>query len=68
MRVEVDGRELGDLGPGAVVGERALLEGGNRTATLRATTPVKVAAVSARSVSREALARLTTQHRREDSP
>jgi hypothetical protein len=66
VSVEVDGRELGDLGPGAVVGERAVLEGGARTATLRAITPLKVAAVSARSVSREALLRLTAQHQRED--
>jgi hypothetical protein len=68
VSVDVDGQELGDLGPGAVVGERAILEGGNRTATLRAVTKVKVAVVSARSVSRDALVRLTTQHHREDEP
>ena len=33
--VDVDGESLGDLGPGAIVGERAVLEGGRRTATLR---------------------------------
>ena len=32
--VEVDGEKLAELGPGAVFGERAVLEGGTRTATL----------------------------------
>ena len=59
VSVEVDGRDLGDLGPGAVVGERALLEGGRRTATLRAVTPVRVAAASASAVSLHALRQLT---------
>jgi hypothetical protein len=66
LSVEVDGREVGDLGPGAVVGERALLEGGVRTATLAAVTPVKVARAEAASVSLHALRRLTAQHHRED--
>jgi hypothetical protein len=66
VSVEVDGRDLGDLGPGAVVGERALLEGGRRTATLRAVTPVRVAVAPAASVSEPALRALTTQHRREE--
>ena len=66
LSVEVDGDDLGDLGPGAVVGERALLEGGRRTATLRAVTPARVAAVSASAVSEHALRRLTSRHHRED--
>ena len=36
--VEVDGEEVAEIGPGALLGERALLEGGKRTATLWATT------------------------------
>ena len=32
--VEVDGEKVAELGPGAVFGERAVLEGGTRTATL----------------------------------
>ena len=67
VSVEVDGRDLGDLGPGAVVGERALLDGGRRTATLRAITPVRVAAAAASTVSLEALHELTPQHHREDA-
>lgn len=66
VSVEVDGRDLGDLGPGAVVGERALLEGGRRTATLRAVTPVRVAAAAASAVSLHALQQLTSQHHREE--
>ena len=43
--VEVDGEPVTEIGPGAVVGERAALEGGIRTATLRATTRARVAEV-----------------------
>ena len=41
--VEVDGLVVAELGPGAVVGERAILEEGLRTSTVRATTPLRVA-------------------------
>ena len=34
---------MAELGPGAVVGERAILEEGLRTSTVRATTPLRVA-------------------------
>jgi CRP-like cAMP-binding protein len=47
-----------ELGPGAVVGEVALLEGGRRTATLRAVTPCRVAAVPGHRIDRDALAEL----------
>ena len=33
--VEVDGVEVAEVGPGSVVGERAVFEGGTRTSTLR---------------------------------
>ena len=52
IRVAVDGRVLGELGPKAVVGERSLLEGGTRTATLTATTPVQVAIADASALNR----------------
>ena len=42
-------------GPGAVVGERAVLEGGLRTATLRATTRARVAAIAPDQLNPEAL-------------
>ena len=67
VSVEVDGQDLGDLGPGAVVGERALLEGGRRTATVRTVTQARVAAAAASAVSRHALEQLTSQHHREDA-
>jgi hypothetical protein len=66
VSVEVDGTDLGDLGPGAVVGERALLEGGRRTATVRAVTKARVAVVAASAVSQHALEQLRVQHQRED--
>lgn len=65
LEVTVDGRSLGDLGPGAVVGERAVLEGTPRTATLTARTAVKVAAAPAEAIDRAALAELAQGHRRE---
>lgn len=63
--VSVDGQTLGDLGPGAVLGERAVLEGGMRTATLSAITAVRVAEAPADSIDHAALARLAEGHRRE---
>ncbi|MDT4894687.1 MAG: hypothetical protein QOE97_3722 [Pseudonocardiales bacterium] len=65
LDVSVDGRPLGDLGPGAVVGERAVLEDSPRTATLTARTPVRVAEAPADAVDRSALAELALGHRRE---
>jgi hypothetical protein len=67
VSVEVDGTALADLGPGAVLGERALLEGGTRTATLRAVTDCKVAVASADDIDLAALTELSGGHRREES-
>jgi CRP-like cAMP-binding protein len=66
--VQHDGKSLGDLGPGAVVGERAILEKSPRTATLIARTRVRVAEAPADSLDPAALAQLATGHRREVSP
>ena len=66
LAVQVDGELVAELGPGAVVGERALLEGGTRTATLRATTPVKAVEVSAEDLERETLEELAAGRRREE--
>ncbi|MDX1657354.1 MAG: cyclic nucleotide-binding domain-containing protein [Nitriliruptorales bacterium] len=65
-RVEVDGEGLAEIGPGTVVGERAILEGGERTATLTAVTPLKVAVADGDSVDRDALVTLSEGHRREE--
>jgi Cyclic nucleotide-binding domain len=58
LAVEIDGRTVSELGPGVVVGELALLEGGRRTATLRAVTTCRVAAVPGDRIDRAALAEL----------
>ena len=65
--VEVDGEKIAELGPGAVFGERAVLEGGTRTATLRAVTDCKVAAVHADHIDRDKLAALASGHHREEA-
>jgi Cyclic nucleotide-binding domain len=64
--VEVDGKALGEIGPGAVLGERAVLEGGRRTATMRAVTGCRVASVPADRIDRDKLATLAGGHRREE--
>ena len=66
LDVEVDGLKLAEVGPGAILGERAVLEGGRRTATLRAVTPVKVARASADQIDASALAEVSRGHRREE--
>lgn len=67
LSVEVDGESLAEVGPGAILGERAILEGGARTSTLRALTPVKVAVAGTDEVDHAALAELSEGHRREDA-
>lgn len=67
LRVEVDGVRLAEYGPGAMLGERAHLEGGSRTSTLVAVTECRVASVPAESFDRESLEELSSGHRREDS-
>ena len=65
LAVEVDGRRLAEVGPGAVLGERALLEGGVRTSTLVATTPVRLAVAPVGAVDLDRLRDLAEMHRRE---
>jgi cyclic nucleotide-binding protein len=66
LGVWVDGIQVGELGPGAVVGERALLEHGRRTATLRAVTNCVIATAARNQIDQESLASLARQHHRED--
>jgi hypothetical protein len=67
LAVEVDGEVLAELGPGAVLGERALLEvHRTRTATLRAVTKCKVAVAGADDLNPDALQELRESHRREE--
>jgi hypothetical protein len=65
--VEVDGHEIAEIGPGAVVGERAALEGGIRTATLRATTRARVAEAAPGIVDAGELDSLAATHHREEA-
>lgn len=67
LSVEVDGEALAEVGPGAVLGERAILEGGLRTSTLRAVTPAKLAVATAEQIDRDALRTLSEGHRREEA-
>jgi len=64
--VDVDGEVVAQVGPGAILGERALLEGGVRTSTLRAATPARVAVVSAEDVDEAALPELARTHKAEE--
>jgi hypothetical protein len=64
LRVEEDGTRLAEYGPGALLGERAHLEGGARTSTLVAVTPCRVASVEAAELDRGALQELSKDHRR----
>jgi hypothetical protein len=66
LEVVVDGEVVGELGPGAIVGERAQLEDGTRTATLRAKTAGKVVGVPGEELSREALEQVSAGRSRED--
>ena len=63
--VEVDDREVAEIGPGAVVGERAALTKGTRTATLWARTRGRVASVPNDALDPQALGSLEATHRRE---
>ena len=65
LSVEVDGKVIAEVGPGAVLGERALLEGGIRTSTLRAVTPCRIAVVRAVEIEPSVLGELSNGHRRE---
>jgi hypothetical protein len=66
--VEVDGREVAEIGPGAVVGERAAREGGVRTATLRATTRARAAETTSDAIDPLDIDTLAAAHHREDAP
>jgi len=67
LSVEVDGEALAEVGPGAILGERAGLSGGVRTSTLRAITKAKVAVVRPEQLDPDALAELESGHRREET-
>jgi hypothetical protein len=65
LEVDVDGNKVAELGPGAVVGERAILETGLATATVTAVTPVRAARIPVTDVDRAILEEISEGHRRE---
>jgi hypothetical protein len=66
LAVEVDGEAVAEVGPGAMLGERAAVEGGARTATLRALTPCRLAVIDPEQISKYELAELALTRRREE--
>jgi Cyclic nucleotide-binding domain len=67
FEVQVNGAVAGQVGPGTVVGERASLEDGRRTADLRALTQARVAETAPGVFTAEQLSELAQGHHREDS-
>lgn len=67
VRVSRDGEDLVELGPGAVLGERAGLGDGTRTATVVATTRTRIAEIPASTIDLDALEALASTHRREET-
>ncbi|MGI8609435.1 MAG: cyclic nucleotide-binding domain-containing protein [Candidatus Dormibacteria bacterium] len=65
VSIEADGELLAHLGPGVVLGERALLESGRRTSSVKAVTAIRVAAIRPDEVEPAMLVELATHHRRE---
>ena len=66
LMVEIDGKPVTELGPGAVVGVLALLDGNGRPATLRAVTPCRIAVVAGDQLDRDALAEVARGRREPD--
>ena len=67
IRVDKDGQRLAEFGPGAVLGERAGIEGGTRTSTLVAVTDSRVAVVAHRAMDRDQLHELAKGHQIENA-
>ncbi len=65
LEVIVDGEPVATVGPGALFGERAVIEGGTRTATLRATTKCRIAEARKVELDPDKLAAIAATHRRE---
>lgn len=65
LGVAVDGEVVAEVGPGSILGERSLIEGGTRTSTLRAVTPAKVAVAHGLDIQESVLRDVAEGHRRE---
>jgi CRP-like cAMP-binding protein len=67
LDVEVDGDVVAQVGPGAILGVRASLEGGLRTATLRAGTRCRAVVIPQDAVDQSELVAIAAGQRREMS-
>lgn len=65
VEISIDGKTLAESGPGTLLGERAALESGTRTSTVRALTAVKVAEFPPEVLGDEQRQQLRTHHQRE---
>jgi hypothetical protein len=63
LAAEIGGEEIAQVGPGAILGEGAVVGGGRRNATLRACTPARVAVLPADQIDRDALETLAAGRR-----
>jgi Cyclic nucleotide-binding domain len=61
LDVEIDGEVVAQIGSGAILGERAALGDGRRTATLRAVRACRVAVIKADDISRSDLAEISAK-------
>jgi hypothetical protein len=62
--VEIDGEVVAQVGSGAILGERAVLGGGLRTATLRAVRSSRVAVIGSDEISRRQLVEISASRTR----
>jgi hypothetical protein len=60
--VEIDDEVVAQVGSGAILGEKAALGDGRRTATLRAVRSSRVAVISSDAISRPDLAEISASH------
>jgi hypothetical protein len=67
LRADVDGAQVAEIGPGAILGERAIIESGRRTASLTAVTACRVAVADRTTVNPDLLREIAGRHRREES-
>jgi hypothetical protein len=65
LEAVVNGERVAELGPGALLGERALIEGGKRTCSLVGLTKARVAVLDGSNVDPDALAEIASGHNRE---
>jgi hypothetical protein len=66
--VEIDGEVVAQVGSGAILGERAMLGDGRRTATLRAVRSSRVAVIGPDAISRRDLTEISARRSQAENP